>query len=91
MQRRGALALGGAVVAALLALLGLRLLDDGCNGAGCGTRTSANTTISSDTTETSTTSDSFVGAAIDQVEDILRQIDAELPGATSAEERELTG
>ena len=62
-----------------------------CNGAGCGGRRSENTTVASDTTETSTTSDSSVDASIDHVDDILRQIDAELPGATSEEERELTG
>ncbi|MEO6317943.1 MAG: hypothetical protein ABIP36_04095 [Acidimicrobiales bacterium] len=91
MQRRGALALGGAGVAALLALLGLRVLDDGCDGAGCTARTPENTAVASDATETSTTSDRSVDASIDHVEDILRQIDAELPSATSEEERELTG
>ena len=91
MQSRRALTLGGAVGAALLALLGFRVLDDDCNGPRCGSRASANPTVASATTETSTTSDASVGAALDQVEEILRQLDAELPGTTSAEERELIG
>ena len=83
MRRAGA-AIGGAAVA-VLALLGV-------SGCGSGGRTTATTTtVSAPATTTTTTVPGSIDGQIQQVGQLLDGIDAQIPGASAAEERSVTG
>lgn len=85
MRRAGAIVAGVAIVG--VAGLGILRPDDGCSGSECGAPT---TTVTADP-RTTTTAPPSVDESLRQVEDLLDGIDAQIPGSSAAEERDVTG